>query len=124
MFSNFSPNAQTLDYTQSPIEKHLASSYSLSSSLGFNLILDTMGSQPIYNNSVKYLLPGCQVINVGGKPPKAFFSLATARVLSTFIVNGLRPTWLGGTPRKWTYAMLEAKTQYLEDLAKWAEEGE
>jgi len=115
---------QILDYTTSPIEQQLASSYSLSSSHGFDLILDTMGSQPIYKNFAKYLLPRCQVINVGGTAPKAVFSLATGRVLLSFVLNGLRPTWLGGPPRKWTHAFLEAKTQYLEDLAKWAEEGE
>ncbi|KAL7417186.1 hypothetical protein BDY24DRAFT_376997 [Mrakia frigida] len=112
---------ETVDYTTSPLESQLSNSYSLASSLGFNLIFDTIGSQPLYLSSANYLLPNRKYVVIGVESPKGLVS--TGKLLSDFGMNLLRPTWLNGTPREWVFFLTDVKTSYLEDLARWAAEG-
>nr|A0A8F4NVX8.1 RecName: Full=Medium chain reductase pydE; AltName: Full=Pyrrocidines biosynthesis cluster protein E [Acremonium sp.]QXF14604.1 PydE [Acremonium sp.] len=82
-----------VDYTKhTDLPEYLASTYG---SQPFDSILDCVGSQDLYANSPRYLLPGRPLVNIGA------FSM-TDSLLSTLYqwsMNSWCPTWLGGVPR-------------------------
>jgi NADPH:quinone reductase-like Zn-dependent oxidoreductase len=86
--------SRVIDYrANAPLPEFLSKEYG---ELGeqFDFILDTVGSQDLYTNSPKYLREGGVFVNLG--------AIAHGPVLTTFhwFLNTIRPTWLGGTPRK------------------------
>jgi NADPH:quinone reductase-like Zn-dependent oxidoreductase len=60
----------------------------------FDVILDTVGSQDLYEQSPSYLSPHGVYVNVGN------IGVSTALTLWRWIKNSILPSFLGGVPRK------------------------
>ncbi|KAF2867064.1 hypothetical protein BDV95DRAFT_598209 [Massariosphaeria phaeospora] len=92
---------RTIDYrSNAPLHAYLAKEYS---DQKFDFILDTVGSQELYNNSPGYLKEGGTFLNIGD------FTSGTLLTLIHWILNTYWPKWLGGTPRK--YIMFSGKAE-------------
>jgi NADPH:quinone reductase-like Zn-dependent oxidoreductase len=86
--------SRVIDYrANAPLPEFLAKEYG-EPGKQFDFILDTVGSQDLYTKSPKYLREGGVFVNLG--------AIAHGPILTTFhwVLNSIRPTWLGGTPRK------------------------
>ncbi|KAL7412676.1 hypothetical protein BDY24DRAFT_442215 [Mrakia frigida] len=113
---------ETVDYNLSPLPTQLSSLYPLSSSLGFNLLLDCIGtSQALYHASHTFLLPSARYVVVGLPFPDSISSVAG--LVCNMGSNLFRPTWLGGGKRKWVMFSMNVKREYLVELGRLAEEG-
>jgi NADPH:quinone reductase-like Zn-dependent oxidoreductase len=82
----------------------------------FDAILDCVGAQDMYKASPSFLKARGKYINVGsmGGLSKVFYQRVN---------NELRPTWLGGTPRKWMFMAAEPSSKTMDQLRQHAEEG-
>ncbi|KAH6894522.1 hypothetical protein B0T10DRAFT_558649 [Thelonectria olida] len=90
---------EVLDYTSlGSLPGHLAEAYG---SHQFDVILDTVGSQPLYKSSPKYLKVAGPFINVGTVEVKS-----QVGSILRWATNANLPAMLGGVPRK--YIMFSA----------------
>ena len=82
----------------------------------FDAILDCVGAQDLFKASPSFLKARGKYINVGsmGGLLKVFYQRVN---------NEFRPTWLGGTPRKWMFLASAPSSKTLEQLRQHAEEG-
>lgn len=86
--------SKVIDYqANAPLHQYLATEYGQPDQQ-FDFILDTVGSQALYINSPKYLKKGGVFVNIGDYTDGMFWTIFYT------IMNHVRPTWLGGTPRK------------------------
>jgi hypothetical protein len=61
----------------------------------FDIVVDTVGAQELYEKSPSFLKEDGVYVNIGD------FTHGMLATVYHWIVNYLRPVWLGGTPRKW-----------------------
>lgn len=83
---------QAIDYRAShPLADFLAKHYGQQQ---FDVILDTVGSQDLYEHSPAYLNPSGVYVNVGN------IGVSTALTVWRWLKNSFHPRLLGGVPRK------------------------
>ncbi|KAH8898250.1 NAD(P)-binding protein [Thozetella sp. PMI_491] len=80
----------------------------------FNYVFDTVGSQPLYRNSPKYLKPEGRFISIAGGKSQGIVPV---------IKNNLIPTFLGGTPRTFRLLGLAPAGSIAKEAAKLVEDG-
>ncbi|KAJ6621337.1 hypothetical protein B0H10DRAFT_2018036 [Mycena sp. CBHHK59/15] len=101
-----------LDYTQAPLAEHLTSN---PPSPKFHAIFDAVGltDPSLYLKSAAYLAPGGLYVTSGPWPRtrKEF-----AGVLRQVFEGWLRPTWLGGVPRKYVFLLVKFERKDLETV--------
>jgi len=61
----------------------------------FDIVVDLVGAQELYNKSPSFLKEAGVYVNIGD------FTHGLWITMFYWIMNCLRPVWLGGTPRKW-----------------------
>jgi NADPH:quinone reductase-like Zn-dependent oxidoreductase len=96
-----------------PLPNYLATTYS---ERPFDVILDTVGIQALYEQSPAYLKPNGVYINVG-----AFEGVLWT--LWCWAKNTLWPSFLGGTPRRYAMFSTVPNGQTAERLAEMVKEG-
>ncbi|PON26819.1 hypothetical protein TGAM01_v204321 [Trichoderma gamsii] len=120
-----------IDYTQHTDNKnqnnnlpaHLAQTFHANP---FNAIIDTLGHQSLYVNSIAYLIPSGIYSSVGIKPPD--FSIpAFLRAVWQMQLNEWWPVsrWLGGVGRLWRgVSMMEPTLEDRERIAEMLRDGQ
>lgn len=107
---------ETLDYTQSPIEKQLASLPP------HDVVFDCVGTQSVYAHCAAYLKPNGKFLTISvdthGKS-----TLGAGSLYLSFLGNYLWPRWLGGVPRKFKMFMMAYDREQMATLAQWMDEG-
>lgn len=96
-----------------PLPDHLARRYS---GRPFDLILDTVGTQALYERSPSYLKPNGVYVNVGTLDGFIWTLWCWAK-------NALWPTILGGTPRRYVMFSTAPNGRSAEKLAEMVETG-
>ncbi|THU95305.1 NAD(P)-binding protein [Dendrothele bispora CBS 962.96] len=121
---------EVIDYRRNdPLPSYLASNYSSSpssqshsqSQLQFDLILDTIGSQPLFLSSPSYLSPDGLYINVGNFDHGVFGTVSNA--LWNTYVGWYLPRFLGGVPRRYIMISTTPNGEKASLLARMIEEG-
>ncbi|KAI5475186.1 hypothetical protein MNV49_001839 [Pseudohyphozyma bogoriensis] len=107
LISSLNPTA-SLDYTSAPLTSLLASQYS-SPSLQFDLIFDTVGVPELYHASPAYLKPEGVYVDIAARA-KLDGVLDVVKLVAGMVNKNLRPTWLGGTPRKYVFCDTDTKS--------------
>ena len=97
------------DPVHSYFEKH-------NSEQPFDHVLDTVGGQQLYEASPKFLKPTGVFVCIGAYGTQ--WEQWKGRVMNNYL-----PTWLGGTPRKWTRLGLLPTGELQRRVCKWAEDG-
>ena len=82
----------------------------------FDAIFDCVGAQDLYKASPSFLKARAKYISIGSMG-------GLSKVFNQRINNELRPTWLGGTPRKWMFVAAEPSSKTMEQLRQHVEEG-
>jgi NADPH:quinone reductase-like Zn-dependent oxidoreductase len=83
---------QAIDYRANhPLAGYLSEQYGQQQ---FDVILDTVGSQDLYEHSPAYLSPSGVYVNVGN------IGISTVLTLWRWLKNSIQPRMLGGVPRK------------------------
>ncbi|KAJ6533043.1 hypothetical protein B0H19DRAFT_1187126 [Mycena capillaripes] len=100
-----------IDYTSAPLVSQL-SSRSLPK---FHGMFDAVGltDPALYLNSSKYLAPGGMYVSAGGFPSTRKALTGTLRLI---FEGALRPTWLGGVPRKFGMVSCPLTKDDLEEV--------
>ncbi|GAA6027124.1 hypothetical protein JCM8097_002410 [Rhodosporidiobolus ruineniae] len=111
---------EILDYKASPLSDQLSAKYAAKSGKPFDLVLDTVGHDlELYRRSPEFLAPEGIFLDIAGPPLEAgLFSAGIELVNRT-----LRPSWLGGTPRKYHFGMMKPTKADLDEMAQFVEEG-
>ncbi|ERF69271.1 hypothetical protein EPUS_03975 [Endocarpon pusillum Z07020] len=105
---------EVIDYrAMAPLPDHLARTYS---DRPFDVILDTVGTQALYERSPSYLKPNGVYINVGALEGFMWSLWCWAK-------NTLWPTILGGTPRRYIMFSTVPNGKSAEKLADMVETG-
>lgn len=82
----------TIDYRkQAPLHEHLAKQYGENK---FDIVVDMVGAQELYINSLVFLKEGCVYVNIGD------YTNGLWTTLLNWFLNTYWPELLGGTPRK------------------------
>ncbi|KAI0797804.1 hypothetical protein C8Q75DRAFT_739747 [Abortiporus biennis] len=108
-----------IDYTKEPVHRALEQN---PPEPKFHLILEAVGNidLPLYTHSEKYLAPGGIFVSVMPQPDGLF---DTPHLFRYYFEALLRPTWLGGTNRKWKAVMVKVDKEDLKTIATMVEEG-
>jgi NADPH:quinone reductase-like Zn-dependent oxidoreductase len=110
---NDADSMQVIDYrVQAPLHSYLSKTYG---SEPFDAILDTIGTQLLFDESPAYLKPNGKFINVG-----AMEGLVTG--IWSMAKNTLWPRLLGGTPRSYTFQQTNPVQETMQYLIKLVEE--
>ena len=96
-----------------PLPDHLARMYR---DRPFDVILDTVGTQTLYERSSSYLKPKGVYVNVGSMEGFMWTLWCWAK-------NALWPTILGGTPRRYVMFSTVTNGRSAEKLAEMVETG-
>lgn len=88
---------EIFDYTAQPLHEQLTAKFSGANS--FDLIFDAAGTRSLFLHSPSYLIPSGRFLAVGGD----LHSYSVSRFVLDIFLNTWQPTWLGGTPRKFTF---------------------
>lgn len=109
--------SRAIDYrANAPLPEFLAKEYG-GPDQQFDFILDTVGSQELYINSPKYLREGGVFVNIGD------YTNGTLKTAFHWILNYIRPTWLGGTPRKFVMFSGNVAPEGADWTVRYAAEG-
>ncbi|KAF7307544.1 PKS-ER domain-containing protein [Mycena indigotica] len=108
-----------IDYTESPLAERLKST---PPSPQFNGILDAVGltDPALYLNCAKYLAPGGRYLTAGTLPHSG---AEWAGLIRQVLEGLLRPSWLGGVPRKFGAVAVKFKKQDLDDIRQLVADG-
>jgi reticulon-4-interacting protein 1, mitochondrial len=117
---------EVLDYQDGNADliSKLTDTFDVNKDTGFDMIIDCVGSQPLWLSCAKYLKPGKDhaYVTVGVKFSSFRFRAILGAVLS-MMSNALWPVWLGGVDRTYKSIMAIVDTKSLERLGRLAEEG-
>ncbi|KAH8202742.1 hypothetical protein TruAng_003118 [Truncatella angustata] len=103
---------EVIDYTaRDDLYHFLADAYSNEQ---LDLVIDCVGDDALFTRSPAYLLPTGRFIEV--VPGRT-------RGIYPFLMNQLRPVFLGGTPRQYKILGLAPSGRYAHELAQWIEDG-
>ncbi|MCJ1312756.1 zinc ion binding [Agyrium rufum] len=106
---------KVIDYRKhDPLHEYLAAAFK---GKPFDAILDTTGSQALYKNSPQYLYPDGPCVNVGNYE-------GMLRTIWNWIMNIVRPVFLGGTPRRYVMHSTPPRRDAAEELVKMMMKGE
>ncbi|GAA5918188.1 hypothetical protein JCM1841_005293 [Sporobolomyces salmonicolor] len=106
---------KVLDYQASPIVQQLETIVA-EDKKPFDIILDTVGVTELYHKCPKYLAKGGLYLdlvvphNTSGSPAELVFAVVT--MFGRFV----RPTWLGGVPRRYKFIAVEHRDEMVEFL--------
>ncbi|KAF2002427.1 zinc-binding oxidoreductase [Amniculicola lignicola CBS 123094] len=110
---------ETIDYTHhTPVHAHLASTYSESR---FNVVLDAVGIQPIFEHCSRYLVDGGSYVTVGPKA-KSYTVLGMLSTIRLMATNLLWPRVLGGVARNYVQVTATSDLEALTELGNQVEE--
>ncbi|BGP56222.1 hypothetical protein JCM8202_005775 [Rhodotorula sphaerocarpa] len=114
---------EILDYKERPLVEQLLEKYS---DKPFDLIFDTAtGDAELYAQSPKYLVKKGVFTDVVG-PQHLMLGhgyLGLVRALGDVLNRTVRPAFLGGTPRKYKFIMMQPSNAELQEMADLAREG-
>ncbi|KAF5387131.1 hypothetical protein D9615_001846 [Tricholomella constricta] len=110
-----------IDYTKTPLHEYLAAN---PPSPKFHIILDAVAliDPSLYTYSPAYLAPNGIFITTGPMPKDTSGSELWKTVKTVFAAY-LRPTWLGGTKRKYKIFMVKHRKSRLDDIQKMVSDG-
>jgi len=110
-----------IDYTKAPLHEYLATSPPTPK---FHIILDAVAllDPSLYMHSAAYLAPNGIYLSTGPLPQNGSPS-ELWKVIKNVFVTYLRPTWLGGTKRKYKLYLFKHKKSRLEDIQKMVTDG-
>ncbi|KAF8884016.1 hypothetical protein BD779DRAFT_1674317 [Infundibulicybe gibba] len=111
-----------IDYTKTPLDQYLIKH---PPSPKFHVILEAVGliDPVLFTSSSAYLAPGGVFISVGPQPRSfAWHDMSNTMRFITQVL--LRPTWLGGLNRKWTYVHVNHNRSSLDSLQRLITQGE
>jgi NADPH:quinone reductase-like Zn-dependent oxidoreductase len=84
---------KAFDYRgKQPLDERLAREFG---DRKFDIVVDTVGAQGLYEKSPLFLKEDGVYVNIGD------FTHGLLATIFYWIMNYLRPVWLGGTPRRW-----------------------
>ncbi|KDQ59443.1 hypothetical protein JAAARDRAFT_33007 [Jaapia argillacea MUCL 33604] len=108
-----------IDYTLAPLSQTLSSNPQYPK---FNLILDAVGlvDPSLYTSCEAYLAPNGIFVSTGPQP-QVWGEVLT--VFKLFWNVSMRPTWLGGVRRKWTFYSTGLKPEVLETITQLVSDG-
>lgn len=112
---------EAVDYRASPLPTQLKEKYA---SEPFDIIFDAVGTPELYYACPAFLKPDGMYVDIAGKATQKTFVEQLG--FAWHLVNRtLRPRWLGGTPRKYKFMMLEADKAgpFLKEAAELLQKG-
>ncbi|KAK0631114.1 hypothetical protein B0T17DRAFT_490895 [Bombardia bombarda] len=108
---------EVIDYQKSgPVEQFLAGRFRGEGveEEQYDFVLDTVGGQGLYEKSPVYMKPNGRFVTIDGGPSQGVLP---------YIMNKLRPVWLGGTPRAYSILLLSPAQRTVQELARWVNDG-
>ncbi|KAI0933956.1 hypothetical protein AcW1_005634 [Taiwanofungus camphoratus] len=107
-----------IDYTKGLLYEALVAS---APTPKYHVILEAVGilDPALFVHSESYLAPGGTFVSVGPQP-KGFDVMGLCRFLWMVM---LRPTWLGGTKRRWKMVVADHNPEDLQQLTRFVAEG-
>ncbi|KAF2264311.1 zinc-binding oxidoreductase, partial [Lojkania enalia] len=110
---------EVIDYAQnSPVHKYLAKEYSATR---FDVVIDAVGVQEIFNNCPAFLAEKKPYVSVGPRPNN-YTVLSMLTILGSMAKNFLWPKLFGGVPRPYMQAASVSDYTTLLELGKLVEE--
>ncbi|GJN89375.1 hypothetical protein Rhopal_002355-T1 [Rhodotorula paludigena] len=111
---------EILDYKERDLVQQLTEKYK---DKPFDMVFDTVGANSeLYPKSPRYLKPKGHFLDIAGPHMDgSIWSLLSSAVV--FAGRLARPRILGGTPRKYVFAMMEPEERELKEMAEFLREG-
>ena len=107
---------QVLDYTTSPLAEQLAKLPPV------DLVFDAIGTQSLYDASPSFLKPEGQYVTIS-LDVHGVSTLRTAKLTASLVSNFVRPTFLGGTARKFKMFSMQWDEDGMKKMTKLMEQG-
>lgn len=107
---------EVLDYTTSPLAEQLAKLPPV------DLVFDAIGTQSLYDASPSFLKPEGQYVTIS-LDVHGVSTLRTAKLTASLVSNFVRPTFLGGTARKFKMFSMQWDEDGMKKMTKLMEQG-
>ncbi|GAA5960749.1 hypothetical protein JCM3765_007319 [Sporobolomyces pararoseus] len=116
LVESLAPNVKVFDYTTAPLAQQLKD-YVNEDKKPFDVFFDTIGVPELYHNSPSYLSPKATYIDIAGRHlDNSIMSLIKAGLY--MMSNLLRPSWLGGVPRKYKFYLMAPSDEKLNEIER------
>jgi NADPH:quinone reductase-like Zn-dependent oxidoreductase len=111
---------QVIEYNKhAPVHHYLAKTFG---GVRFNVVIDAVGIQAIFNNCPQYLGEGKPYVTVGPRQP-SFTILGMLSTIGSMATNLLLPRFLGGVPRPYVQVAAVGTLEAMQELAEMVEGG-
>ncbi|GAA5928890.1 NAD(P)-dependent alcohol dehydrogenase [Sporobolomyces koalae] len=116
LVESVSSQVQLFDYTASPLHDQLRAHVS-EDKKPFDVVFDTVGVPDLYHHSPAYLAKTGVYLDIAGPHLDGSFG-SLVRSGTYLLSNLLRPSWLGGTPRKYKFVSMKVTGEHLDEIAR------